>query len=218
MSKNINVGGANITIPAFPKKPTKMGIVNYIKNFFKENKKLKEKYKADVDKYNKQINEAAEKIKESPDLVSKVGGGTGKGSGIGSKVKVGAGIAAGAGAVKLGTDVGKEMEEARNRVNMNKGGIVAPKMGGKPSFKTKKSSKSIAKKYFKGTFQLVELTKAVKHILNKIDSEIESRKNAFADGKIIKENFEKSVGQVRGLVLAKEIVRETAKNIEELDD
>ena len=40
MSKNINVGGANITIPAFPKKPTKMGIVNYIKNFFKENKKL----------------------------------------------------------------------------------------------------------------------------------------------------------------------------------
>jgi hypothetical protein len=151
MSKNINVGGANITIPAFPKKPTKMGIVNYIKNFFKENKKLKQKYKSDVDKYNKQIDEAAEKIKESPDLVSKVGG-TGKGSGIGSKVKVGAGVAAGAGAVKLGTDVGKEMEEARNRVNMNKGGIVAPKMGGKPSFKTKKSSKSIAKKYFKGTF------------------------------------------------------------------
>mgnify|MGYP003118449650 FL=1 len=64
----------------------------------------------------------------------------------------------------------------------------------------------------------MELTKAVKHILNKIDSEIESRKNAFADGKIIKENFEKSVGQLRGLVLAKEIVRETAKNIEELDD
>ena len=217
MSKNINVGGANITIPTFPKKPTKMGIVNYIKNFFKENKKLKDKYKADVDKYNKQINEAAEKIKESPDLVSKVGG-TGKGSGIGTKVKIGTGVAAGAGAVKLGTDVGKEMEEARNRVNMNKGGIVAPKMGGKPSFKTKKSSKSIAKKYFKGTFQLVELTKALKHIINKIDSEIENRKNAFADGKIIKDNFEKSVGQVRGLVLAKEIVRETAKNIEELDD
>ena len=152
MSKNINVGGASIIIPAFPKKPTKMGIVNYIKNFFKENKKLKEKYKQDVDKYNKQIEEAAEKIKESPDLVSKVGGGTGKGSGIGTKLKVGAGAAAGAGAVKLGTDVGKEMEEARNRVNMNKGGIVAPKMGGKPSHKAKKSSKSIAKKYFKGTF------------------------------------------------------------------
>ena len=211
MSKNINVGGANITIPAFPKKPTKMGIVNYIKNFFKENKKLKDKYKADVDKYNKQINEAAEKIKESPDLVSKVGG-TKKGSGIGTKVGVGVGAGGTLAGTKFVSDVEDEMQ------NLNKGGIVAPKMGGKPSFKTKKSSKSIAKKYFKGTFQLVELTKAVKHILNKIDSEIESRKNAFADGKIIKENFEKSVGQVRGLVLAKEIVRETAKNIEELDD
>ena len=115
--------------------------------------------------------------------------------------------------------VGQEKQKALDSMaKMNKGGIVAPKMGGKPSFKTKKNSKSIAKKYFKGTFQLVELTKAVKHILRKIDSEIESRKNAFADGKIIKDNFEKSVGQVRGLVLAKEIVRETAKNIEELDD
>ncbi len=64
----------------------------------------------------------------------------------------------------------------------------------------------------------MELTKAIKHILRKIDSEIENSKNAFVDGKIIKDNFEKSVGQVRGLVLAKEIVRETAKNIEELDD
>ena len=119
---------------------------------------------------------------------------------------------------KAGIPVGQEYQKALDSQKMNKGGIVAPKMGGKPSFKTKKSSKSIAKKYFKGTFQLVELTKAVKHILRKIDSEIESRKNAFADGKIIKDNFEKSVGQVRGLVLAKEIVRETAKNIEELDD
>ena len=64
----------------------------------------------------------------------------------------------------------------------------------------------------------MELTKALKHIINKIDSEIENRKNAFAEGVIVKDNFEKSVGQVRGLVLAKEIVRETAKNIEELDD
>ena len=95
--------------------------------------------------------------------------------------------------------------------------VIAPKSGSS-HYTSKKNSKSIAKKYFKGTFQLVELTKAVKHILRKIDSEIESRKNAFADGKIIKDNFEKSVGQVRGLVLAKEIVRETAKNIEELDD
>ena len=149
MSKNINVAGASITIPAFPKKPTKMGIVNYIKNFFKENKKLKDKYKKDVDNYNKQIEEAAEKIQESPDLVSKVGG-TGKGSGIGTKVKVGGALAAGAGGAKLYSDVSEEM--GKKPQYLKKGGIVAPKMGGKPSHKAKKSSKSIAKKYFKGTF------------------------------------------------------------------
>ena len=150
MSKNINVGGASITIPAFPKKPTKMGIVNYIKNFFKENKKLKDKYKKDVDNYNKQIEEAAEKIKESPDLVSKVGGGTGKGSGIGTKVGVGAGVAGGVGGAKIVSDVSEEM--GKKPQFLKKGGIVAPKMGGKPTHKSKKSSKSIAKKYFKGTF------------------------------------------------------------------
>ena len=48
---------------------------------------------------------------------------------------------------------GQEKQKALDSMpKMNKGGIVAPKMGGKPSFKTKKSSKSIAKKYFKGTF------------------------------------------------------------------
>ena len=35
-------------------------------------------------------------------------------------------------------------------VKMNKGGIVAPKMGSKPSHKAKKNSKSIAKKIFQG--------------------------------------------------------------------
>ena len=49
MGKNVNVGGTNINIPAFPKKPTKLGIINYLKDFFKKNKELKEKYKADVD-------------------------------------------------------------------------------------------------------------------------------------------------------------------------
>lgn len=144
------------------------------------------------------------------------------GSSMGRKILTALGIGGAGGTaagIKFGTDIGMEKQKALDSMaKMNKGGIVAPKMGGKPSFKTKKSSKSIAKKYFKGTFQLVELTKALKHIINKIDSEIENRKNAFADGKIIKDNFEKSVGQVRGLVLAKEIVRETAKNIEELDD
>ena len=163
----------------------------------------------------KEVKAAADKIaKQQTKKIKK---------GVGKGVKVG-GLTAGGVELGGGLLLGKSpiidpvLDIAKNKLKMNKGGIVAPKMGGKPSFKTKKSSKSIAKKYFKGTFQLVELTKALKHIINKIDSEIENRKNAFADGKIIKDNFEKSVGQVRGLVLAKEIVRETAKNIEELDD
>ena len=52
-----------------------------------------------------------------------------------------------------GIPVGQEKQKALDSmVKMNKGGIVAPKMGGKPTHKSKKSSKSIAKKYFKGTF------------------------------------------------------------------
>ena len=163
----------------------------------------------------KEVKAAAEKIatKQTKNIKKKVGKGVKIGAGTAAGVEVGGGLGFGKSPI-----IDPALEFAKNKLKMNKGGIVAPKMGGKPSFKTKKSSKSIAKKYFKGTFQLVELTKALKHIINKIDSEIENRKNAFADGKIIKDNFEKSVGQVRGLVLAKEIVRETAKNIEELDD
>ncbi len=71
-------------------------------------------------------------------------------TGTATKIGIGAGLTEGA--RKFGTDVGRQMEEATNKVKMNKGGIVAPKMGGKPTHKSKKSSKSIAKKYFKGTF------------------------------------------------------------------
>lgn len=212
MAKKVKVGDITITLPSLPEKPTKTGFFKMIMDGIKKNKDELAKYKSDKADYDKKISDVAEKLKDNPDLVSKIGGGTKKSSGIGTKVGLGVGAGGTLAGGKFVSDVKDEMQ------NLNKGGIVAPKMGGKPSFKTKKSSKSIAKKYFKGTFQLVELTKAVKHILRKIDSEIESRKNAFADGKIIKDNFEKSVGQVRGLVLAKEIVRETAKNIEELDD
>jgi len=65
------------------------------------------------------------------------------------------GALGGAGTVgfKAGIPVGQEYQKALDSMaKMNKGGIVAPRMGGKPSFKTKKNSKSIAKKYFKGTF------------------------------------------------------------------
>ena len=80
------------------------------------------------------------------------------GSSFGKKILkslglLGAGAAGGAyTGFKSGIPVGQEYQKALDSQKMNKGGIVAPRMGGKPSFKTKKNSKSIAKKYFKGTF------------------------------------------------------------------
>jgi|TARA_S200002703_G_scaffold23334_1_gene20152 hypothetical protein len=73
---------------------------------------------------------------------------------MGKKILTMLGIGGGtAGGFKFGMDVGQEKQKALDSMaKMNKGGIVAPKMGGKPSHKAKKSSKSIAKKYFKGTF------------------------------------------------------------------
>jgi hypothetical protein len=73
---------------------------------------------------------------------------------MGKKILTMLGIGGGtAGGFKLGMDVGQEKQKALDSmVKMKRGGIVAPKMGGKPSHKAKKSSKSIAKKYFKGTF------------------------------------------------------------------
>tara|TARA_R100001509_G_scaffold70274_1_gene39062 strand:+ start:671 stop:1060 length:390 start_codon:yes stop_codon:yes gene_type:complete len=79
------------------------------------------------------------------------------GSSVGRKILKTLGITGalgGAGTLgfKAGIPVGREMQKALDSQKMNKGGIVAPKMGGKPSHKAKKNSKSIAKKYFKGTF------------------------------------------------------------------
>ena len=79
------------------------------------------------------------------------------GSSMGRKILKTLGITGGLGGAGTigfmsGVPVGREMQKALDSQKMNKGGIVAPKMGGKPSLKTKKSSKSIAKKYFKGTF------------------------------------------------------------------
>jgi|TARA_R110000823_G_scaffold281275_1_gene399500 hypothetical protein len=64
----------------------------------------------------------------------------------------------------------------------------------------------------------VELTKFIKHILTKIDNEVESNKTAFAEGKIILDNYQKTVGQVNGLLIAKEIIKQTAGNLEEFDE
>ena len=83
------------------------------------------------------------------ELLKKLGKST-----MGKKILTMLGIGGGtAGGFKFGMDVGQEKQKALDSmVKMKRGGIVAPKMGGKPSHKAKKNSKSIAKKYFKGTF------------------------------------------------------------------
>ena len=89
----------------------------------------------------KVANRQATKIKKSVGKGAKITGGT-------------AAAVEGVGGLGFGKSpiIDPALEFAKNKLKMNKGGIVAPKMGGKPTHKSKKSSKSIAKKYFKGTF------------------------------------------------------------------
>jgi hypothetical protein len=150
MAKKVKVGDITITLPSLPEKPTKTGFFKMIMDGIKKNKDELAKYKSDKADYDKKISDVAEKLKDNPDLVSKIGGGTGKSSGIGTKVGLGAGAVGALGGAKFIKDVSEEM--GKKPQYLKKGGIVAPKMGGKPSHKAKKSSKSIAKKYFKGTF------------------------------------------------------------------
>ena len=55
----------------------------------------------------------------------------------GTAVKVGSGVGLGLGGKKVYDDVSEEM--GKSPQYLNKGGIVAPKMGGKPSHKAKKA-------------------------------------------------------------------------------
>jgi len=160
MAKTIKVGDdLTITIPTLPEKPTKAGLFKMIMDGIKKNKKNLEKYKKSKSDYDKKISDISDKLKDNPDLMGKITGGvkTGSGSKIGTGAKIlggGAVATEGIGAAGFGKSpiLDPALEFAKNKLKLNKGGIVAPKMGGKPTHKSKKSSKSIAKKYFKGTF------------------------------------------------------------------
>jgi len=97
----------------------------------------------------KEVKAAAEKIakQQTKSIKKSVGKGAKIGGGTAAAVELGGGLGFGKSPI-----IDPTLEFARNKLKLNKGGIVAPKMGGKPSHKAKKSSKSIAKKYFKGTF------------------------------------------------------------------
>ena len=64
----------------------------------------------------------------------------------------------------------------------------------------------------------MELPKFITFIKNKIDREIESIKDAFEQGRIPKENYDISVGELKGLRTAKDLLLESAKNISDDND
>ena len=59
----------------------------------------------------------------------------------------------------------------------------------------------------------MELPKFITFLKNKVDREIESIKDAFEQGRIPKENYDISVGELKGLRTAKDLLLESAKNI-----
>ena len=64
----------------------------------------------------------------------------------------------------------------------------------------------------------MELPKFITYIKNKIDREIESIKDAFEQGRIPKENYDISVGELKGLRTAKDLLLESDKNISDDND
>jgi|TARA_A100001391_G_scaffold14712_1_gene8447 hypothetical protein len=64
----------------------------------------------------------------------------------------------------------------------------------------------------------VELPKFITFLKNKVDREIESIKDAFEQGRIPKENYDISVGELKGLRTAKDLLLESAKNISDDND
>ena len=61
----------------------------------------------------------------------------------------------------------------------------------------------------------MEITKFIKHVSAKIDKKLTERKDAFALGKIPEQDYRKVVGELQGLQIARDLIRESSKEIEE---
>ena len=64
----------------------------------------------------------------------------------------------------------------------------------------------------------MDTTKFITHFKNKISKEIDNIKDAFEQGRIPKENFDLTVGELKGLRTAKDLLQESAKYIENDDN
>ena len=123
-----------------PKKPNKKNMIRAIFDTLSKRRDKSKAYKEAVKKYNldQEKADALKKIINNPANLNAP-------SSLGSKVKIGTGVAGLGGAGKVAYDVAtKEFPDAPT---YKKGGIVK-----KRANKSKTNSKSVAKKYFKGTF------------------------------------------------------------------
>jgi len=64
----------------------------------------------------------------------------------------------------------------------------------------------------------VDVVKFIKFLKTKVEKEREMISTALVDGRITKEDYEKSVGKASGLKMCLDLIRESSKNLEEDDD
>ena len=64
----------------------------------------------------------------------------------------------------------------------------------------------------------MDTAKFISYLKNKINKEIDNIKDAFEQGRIPKDQYDSSVGEISGLRIAKDLLQESAKHIEEDDN
>ena len=64
----------------------------------------------------------------------------------------------------------------------------------------------------------MDVVKFIKFLKTKVEKEREMISTALVDGRITKEDYEKSVGKASGLKMCLDLIRESSKNLEEVDD
>ena len=64
----------------------------------------------------------------------------------------------------------------------------------------------------------MEKTKIIKPVSAKIEKQVTDRQEAFALGKIPEQDYRKVVGELQGLQIARDLIRESSKYIEEDDE
>ena len=64
----------------------------------------------------------------------------------------------------------------------------------------------------------MDVVKFIKFLKTKVERERELISDSLVDGRISKEDYEKSVGKASGLKMCLDLRRESSKNLEENDD